>query len=440
MTTAVGINVNPVVPPIKNSFLKLDCILFVFAAITTICLAILFITGGVYATEIRALTDLFETRTFRGSTDALQNFEFMGRIMHYVISAFSFIGLCLVIYQRFITLLYLSSRNLFDTVYDIKTTRMKGAALGYAGLFNDLFVRGENSSGGSGGGGLDVLITFGYSLLPNVRAYCDYAPEAVSKNKLDENDNVTQYMLKTAIPTIMLIFFLTIGFSGTLMRAYGVVVDGMAAAADHLVRQNLTTWVQRSLGGMGGHSFTLNSPGTEASMYAQRVAEDMYSRILGMMTGPVNEVFADSLGIVISDSVFGAGVHRVMPVSSPDGADSVLGGSFDFESNASVIGALVRANLPAAAHESFPIHSDQSFRALRTPLVFVSQSQENLGGRALVWNVEQLLERALNDDPELAARLVRPVNPRFIHVITSVDINVRTSYLVPDLEEMTRWE
>ena len=191
---------------------KYDGAIILFVALLTAC--ILFaVFSPVIAANDMTLTDAFQTKSFRGSAEALSQANFIGQILHYVISWFSFLGLCLTLYQKFITLLYLSARNLFDTIYEVKMEKMKGSFLGYKELFTGLFKDGDNSK--AGGGGLDVFITFFYSLLPNVKAYCDLAPgKAGSFGKDDEernNVNVTSYMLKTALPTIILIFFLTIG-------------------------------------------------------------------------------------------------------------------------------------------------------------------------------------------------------------------------------------
>ena len=65
------------------------------------------------------LLDLFDSYAFRGSLKTIDKFNWVGKLMSYIISVFSMIGLFLVCYQRLISLLYLAGRNTFDTVHEI---------------------------------------------------------------------------------------------------------------------------------------------------------------------------------------------------------------------------------------------------------------------------------------------------------------------------------
>ena len=54
------------------------------------------------------LLDLFDSYAFRGSLKTIDKFNWVGKLMSYIISVFSMIGLFLVCYQRLISLLYLA--------------------------------------------------------------------------------------------------------------------------------------------------------------------------------------------------------------------------------------------------------------------------------------------------------------------------------------------
>jgi hypothetical protein len=276
---------------------KSDVGLFLVVALLTMVLLSFFSSFDAFAASDK-LTDLFSTRSFRGSGEALEKMDVLGMVLHYVISWFSFLGLCLTLYQKFITLLYLSSRSTFDTIDDIKMNKAKGGPLGIKGLF-EVVKTGE----GHAGGGFDVFITFVYGLLPNIKAYSDYASEKSRLNsKLEDTDTALQYMLKTGIPTVILVFFLTIGFSGTLGKAYGVIVDGMATAADNVVSRNLSAYVKKMIINGEAYQFTLDVRGTGDAKLADQMAREVYAEILGN-TDAANEEFRQVVGKSVEDNV-----------------------------------------------------------------------------------------------------------------------------------------
>lgn len=407
-----------------SSFSKSDYVTLGFSALLGMS-CVLLLDNPVFATSvggIQSLTDMFQTQTFRGSAEALSGANWIGMCLHYVISWFSFLGLCLTIYQKFITLLYLSSRNLFDTIYEIKKESMKGSMFGYKDFAGKLFT---NDVGGkaTGGGGLDVFITFFYSLLPNVKAYSDYAPEGLNsqggKGSLQETDGVTAYMLKTAIPTIMLIFFLTIGYSGTLTKAYGIVVDGMATAADNLVSRNLSSYVDKLIGEGGGYTFTLSSSNTASGDYAQDVAIEVYNSVLGM-TSNTNTEFQQALGRVIEDSVAGTGGVAATGVSS-----SILAGGSD-EAARENLRILTDATLPEVSKVGSGSLSETEVASLKSPSVSINTNPEIIGNTGITWNVSDLLS-ATGASPELVDNAAE----RYVHVITYKGTSTNTNYLIP---------
>lgn len=168
-----------------------------------------------------ALTGIFNTVAFSGSWEVFTKFNWLGALLQFVISAFCLIGLVLVMIQRLVTMLYLSSEPTFDRIHEIKNAGRGGKALGLPGLVKDTIGTANH------GTGLDAILSFLLSLLPDVKAYSDYAEDHRQYN-LKDDDTITVYMLKVALPTIMIVFFFSIGFNGTLGRAYGQVASAMA--------------------------------------------------------------------------------------------------------------------------------------------------------------------------------------------------------------------
>lgn len=168
-----------------------------------------------------ALTGIFNTVAFSGSWEVFTKFNWLGALLQFVITAFCLIGLVLVMIQRLVTMLYLSSKPTFDRIHEIKNAGRGGKALGLPGLVKDTIGTANH------GTGLDAILSFLLSLLPDVKAYSDYAEDHRQYN-LKDDDTITVYMLKVALPTIMIVFFFSIGFNGTLGRAYGQVASAMA--------------------------------------------------------------------------------------------------------------------------------------------------------------------------------------------------------------------
>lgn len=406
----------------------LDLSILFFAFLFAVIVLAPFVAGVAYAdgANITTLTDMFRTESFRGSAEALNGSNFISGILHYVISWFSFVGLCLTLYQKFITLLYLSSRNLFDTIYDIKTQKMKGSFLGYKDLISSL-MKGDN---GSGGGGIDVFITFFYSLLPNVRAYCDYCPDKMKSNKLDETDGPTQYMLKTAIPTITLVFFLTIGYSGTLAQAYGTIVDGMAMAADNLVSRNLAGYVKRLVGEGGGHQFSLGDTGTAGSVFGEKVAKQMYNQILGICNDTTPE-FEQNLGRLIESTV--AGTEGGLAPAKDIGVPSILGGTATGYETLYLLAEKTRPNTLADDTSEAGTFQESDIKNLKAPYVYMSTSTGIVGDAGLSYRVKDFLVEA-GASADMVAKA--PLD-RYIHILVYKNVKSNVNYQIVIEDEMT---
>lgn len=219
------------------------------------------------------LTDLFYTDSFTGNWEVLTKMNGLGRILSLIISVFSFIGLFTVSLRTILTMLYLSSKNLWDNVDEIKSAGKGQSMFGMPEMFRQAY----NSKYGTG---LDAFVSFFLSLLPNIKAYSDYATDAKHKNNYSETDTTVNYLLKGALPNIMIIFAFTMGFNGTLWQAYGVVVEAMGTVAETFVDSQLSQLVERAINTGSGYTFAYDADGTKYGAYKQSVCKKIYTSAL----------------------------------------------------------------------------------------------------------------------------------------------------------------
>lgn len=217
------------------------------------------------------LTEIFTTRAFQGSWEVINKFNWLGWLLNFIIGSFSFLGLFLTLYSRMISLLYLSSKNLWNNVAEVKE-QSKGELFGIPGLWKRAVTAQD-------GTGADAFVSFFYGLLPNVKKYSDYGGD--NNGNLSDTDNALDYMLKTFPQTVLLVFFLSLGFSGTLGQIYGTVVDGMTAVADNVVTIQLEDYVDKFFAQGNHYRFTLSADGTAKSDVQQVVAKRAYQEVVG---------------------------------------------------------------------------------------------------------------------------------------------------------------
>lgn len=240
------------------------------------------------------LTSLFQTRAFSGSMETISKLNWVGWLLSGIISVFCLIGLFLTIFRIMTSLMYLSGRNVFDKIHEIKTANT-GKAFGLTALVKSAYS-GSNGSGS----GVDAIIYFILGLFPDVRMYSDFAEGAEGKG-LGPDTTVTEYILKTSIPTIMMIFFLSIGYSGTLWQMYGTFVDAMAVAAEKVANTNLAPQVNRLLNADSYYQFGFSADGTNWGKKQDTIAKDMYNKVLSKSDSSINGDYSLALGQVIGD-------------------------------------------------------------------------------------------------------------------------------------------
>lgn len=224
----------------------------------------------------RGLTDLFETQAFSGSWEVFSKMNFIGWLLNGIISVFCLIGLFLTCLRIMDSMLYLSGRNLWDTVNELKGKGKGQKAVGMIAMGKEVYQ-------GNYGVGLDAFLGFLLALLPNVKAYSDFADGKMSYN-LNEDDTITTYILKISLPSILMIFFFSIGFNGVLWSAFGNVVDALGVAAEAFVEADLDKYVDRALNIGSKYKFVYSADGTDFGKFCQKVAESTYNKVLNKTT------------------------------------------------------------------------------------------------------------------------------------------------------------
>lgn len=274
----------------RNSLFTMESQVFalVFALISLMVIA----PDVAFADEAN-LTDIFATDAFRGSWDVIQKFNFVGLAMNWIISVFCLIGLFLLLVQKMSTILYLSGRVTFDTVHELKNEGKGQKVFGFPTMAKSVYS-------GNYGTGLDAIIGFLLTLVPDFKEYSDYSDKASGQYNLNDDDTMSTWAMKTLFPTVMTIFFLSIGFSGTLFKAYGMVVDGLAVAMDRVVDVDLGYYVDRTLS--NGTSYQYASESNARGKFKKRVFNNVYGKVLSKSSSLSTDV-KQTVGKNIEDKV-----------------------------------------------------------------------------------------------------------------------------------------
>lgn len=263
-------------------------ILAILVCVATVCLVYEIPVFGLTTTPVgedEELTVLFSTEAFRGAWDVITKVNFLGAFLNGIISIFCFLGLFLTVMGHVISLLYLSNPEIFNEIHETKSGGDSGGA-GGGGWRNALgWQRMVAPLQGSKYTGLDAIFHFLAGLLPDIKEYSHYKNVGGSgggggenRFNLSENDKVADFIMKTAISTVMIVFFFTIGFNGTLWKSYGVVVNAMATAADNFCEVELDSIVQGLIDTESGYKFHFNASGSNFGDFQQKVAKDMYAK------------------------------------------------------------------------------------------------------------------------------------------------------------------
>ena len=239
--------------------------------------------------------DIFYTNSFRGSFEWFKKLDWIGMIVQAVISIFSLVGVSLIVMRVMTSLLYLSAKGLWEEVHDLK----QGG--GESEMFDFGFVNMAKSwAKGKAGTGLDAIFGAVLILLPDVKKYSDFGEK--SGNKFDDDTTMTQYVLKILLPTVMAVFFLAMGFNGTLVKGLAVTVDAMGTFADKCVSVNYSGFVDDLFNSGSGYKFTFAAAGTQKGELQQAVAKDIYGRVVSRARG-ANQAQLQQIGVNVENAI-----------------------------------------------------------------------------------------------------------------------------------------
>lgn len=307
------------------------------------------------------LTDLFETMAFSGSWEVFSKMNAIGWLLSSIISVFCLVGLFLTCFRIIDSMLYLSGKNIFDTVDELKGKGKGQSFFGFGSMAKEVFHANY-------GVGLDAFVGFFLSLLPNIKAYSDYAEGNMSYN-LSEDDTITTYILHISLPTILTIFFFSIGFSGTLWAAFGNVVGAMCVASETLVEVDLDQMVNRALNTGASYSFSLNGDQTEWGGFKQNLAKTMNNKILNKTVNLTSDVKM-SIGAKVESAVNAISAEEIDTICNTSVAKSdrdagklkysvVINNTKEYTNSSGWYKCYVASDLgftPASSSEQFYIH------------------------------------------------------------------------------------
>lgn len=247
------------------------------------------------ANTTRSFTDIFNTQSFRGSFEWIYKFDWLGGIVQFVISIFSLVGVILIALRVISSYLYISSKNIWDEVSDLKKTGGDTELydLGFLGQLKKV-------TQGKQGTGVDAFMGFLFMFLPDIKKYSDFAEG--KKDSLDEGLSATQYTLKIAVPVVMCTFFFAMGFNGTLFRALGITVEALGTVADKAVSQNYAAMLDRLIVTGDAYDFAISKDGTKRGEFQYQIARELYTDVL-QRVDKYNTNMALSIGQQIEERV-----------------------------------------------------------------------------------------------------------------------------------------
>lgn len=245
-----------------------------------------------------SLTSLFQTQAFSGSLSTISKLNWVGWLLSGIISVFCLIGLFLTVFRIMATLMVLSGKNIFLKIHEIKSSG-SGGVIGVKDTFMTAL-----KGGGTSGSGVDAIIYFLLGLAPDVLMYSDIA-EGMEAPGITQDTTTVEYILKTSIPTILMIFFLSIGFSGTLWQMFGTCVDAMVVAADRVATTNLESSVKRLLDADSYYQFGFGDDGSKWGNLKENMAKSIYNKVLSHSDGSIDGDNSLLLGQIIGEMFTG---------------------------------------------------------------------------------------------------------------------------------------
>lgn len=216
------------------------------------------------------LSDIYASDAFVGNTKWLEKFNWVGTVVQAFISVFALLIAVIVIMQILITVIYFANRNLWDAVADMK--KEKSGLINYT--FNGAFQGGAKSVASRGS---DVIMTYIMLLLPNIKKYSEMGSESA-----DQDWTLSTWLMGTAINKIILLLVVSMAYSGSLMKAYMMVVDGVGVLADEIVSTDLEGIIENQINKNNGknYQFAVGSTGIGLDDLQGTIAHKLYTEIL----------------------------------------------------------------------------------------------------------------------------------------------------------------
>lgn len=220
-----------------------------------------------------SLTSIFYTQSFRGSWEVITHyFGWAGTLTSWMITGTCVLGSFALAWSRMNSYLYLGAKTVFDEVNEMNEEAANSRFFGFETI-------AKNTWKGSKGIGLNSVIKFVYSLLPDLKSYSDFNPKRRMYG-LTDDESALSYTMKIAVPTTVLLFIFSVGFSGTYFKSFGMVVNAMSVYADRAVETNLAATIDKLVTPAAKYDFTLGMNGSAEGKLAQNIAEDVYAKLL----------------------------------------------------------------------------------------------------------------------------------------------------------------
>ena len=222
------------------------------------------------------LTDFFYIEGARGSTKWIEDFDFLGHAMQYLISAVCIIVIFFIIFQKILTISYFCLREFWDNVHEVKQSHVGGSGkipFGLQGYFEDA-IGGKKSSG------IDSVFHLIFIFIPDMYMLSEMGSIEKGNSRLTKEDTVFSWLIKTGPSTIFGLLLLYMGFNGSLMKCYAMVVEGLGVVGERVASANSKEFVTKLLNSGDEYRFSLDVEGTDGGYLRQDIANKIYTEIL----------------------------------------------------------------------------------------------------------------------------------------------------------------
>ena len=243
-----------------------------------------------------SLGELARSDAMIGSAEVFNSAPWLGRFVQFFISWAVIIGFLMFYFSYLCTLVFLSNKEFFRQVDEIK----KGDQGGDNGrLTISGFIKAYKGTGGEAKKrltGIDNIVIFVMMISPNFLAYSMYANvepgETKDGQRFNFDDTMGQFFLKSLPQSVMILFILGMALSGLLLRILFQLSDVLTVQANRFANSNLQVWLDRMGMDFLLHDFQFPSWGTVSGDMANYVARRAMIQAVSAMPAlsPDNQV------------------------------------------------------------------------------------------------------------------------------------------------------